>query len=323
LSSKISYPLSSQLKAELLVPKTEQIENTKRILILICAYNEEKSLPTLLASLKAQDVLVVDDGSADSSARIATQYGANVLSHKDRLGKAVSLSDGIAYALQNSYQIILEIGADAVPKDDSVSRLLGALESSDVGGASCKQIPIGNNSLAYNIDELIWALLAEGKGLQMAIYGTSHLGAVMYAFKPDLVDSVEGSINDDEKVGLSVKMKGYKTIFVENAIVYFDSSSCVGHILQRRQRMYFGHMKYNRSTAPSMQIKTSVIALFRAVCKKPSRLIWSLPALALDSYARLMAWKDVRHNDSSKKYSRWVTTYAKDNSLVIRSSARR
>jgi glycosyltransferase involved in cell wall biosynthesis len=290
-------------------------------LILICAYNEERTLPSLLGAVKGKQVLLIDDGSEDKTREIATNYGVTVISHEKRLGKAISLADGISYALQNSYGTIVEIDGDSVPKSGTIQKVLDRLsKEKNVGAVTCRQVPIGAYTLAYHLDELIWAILTEGKRVQMRTFGSCHLGSVLVAFRTELVDSVEGSVNDDEQVGISIEKKGYRIAFEDKALVYFDASSCLGHILERRRRMYFGHMKFAKSTAPSMNIRTSTIATLRALSEDKRRSVWVLPTIALDLFARFLAWKDVRRPDKSKKYSRWVTTYAKDNSLVIRNS---
>lgn len=291
-----------------------------RVLIIICAYNEEKSLAHTIDSLRGEDILVIDDGSTDETRNVAISHGVAIISHESRRGKAASFADGIAYALQNSYEIVVDVGADAVAEAGSLNKMLRHFRRPEVGGVSCTQIPVGVPNVAYHIDELVWAMLAEGKKLQMASIGSSHLGAVFFAFRPDLVDAVTGSINDDEKAGLSIKEKGYKIVFEERAKVYFDASSCVRHIVQRRKRMYYGHMKFDESMAPSMQPSTSLLALAKTLLRSPRRLTWLPPALLLDFYSRVTAWKDIRNTDASERYTRWVTTYAKNNTVVVRNS---
>ena len=106
----------------------------------------------------------------------------------------------------------------------------------------------------------------------MERYGTSHLGAVMFGFKPALVDSVEGSVNDDEQVGISIQEKGYGIHFAEDAIVSFDASStALGHVFERRKRMYYGHMKFSESTAPSMQVSTSAAGAVQGSHRTPEK----------------------------------------------------
>ncbi|HYB02913.1 MAG TPA: glycosyltransferase [Nitrososphaerales archaeon] len=302
--------------------KSQKKTRSKKLLILICAFNEEDSLPILLDRLgNGRDILVIDDGSVDRTRIVATRFRANVLVHEERLGKAASLADGISYALQNSYEYVIEIGADAIPQEGAIEKILERLDKDTVGAVSCKQIPVGRGSVASRMDDLIWGVLAEGKKHQMRASGTSHLGAVMFGFRPKLVDSVEGSVNDDEEVGISIKKKGYRIEFRDDVVAFFDASSTIGHIFERRKRMYYGHMRFAGSSAPSMEMSTSSVALTKTVLSNPKRIVWVLPTLILDIRARLLAWRDSRDPNKSKSYLRWVTTYAKDNSLVIRNSS--
>ena len=124
---------------------------------------------------------------------------------------------------------------DAIPQQGTLQRVLNLLERNDVGGVSCRQVPIGRPDLAYYVDELIWSILAKGKKIQMERYGSSHLGAVMFGFKPALVDSVEGYVNDDEQVGISIQEKGYTIYFAEDAIVSFDASSALDMYLKEER----------------------------------------------------------------------------------------
>lgn len=293
------------------------------MLVVICAHNEVGSLPYLVHQLSHREILVIDDGSTDGTGRAAELAGAQVLRHSERLGKSASLAQAITYALEHGYGTIVEVGADAVPVEGALENLLELLEPPDVGGVSVLQIPVGPPNLAYRLDELIWSVLANGKRMQMARYRDSHLGGVMFAFKPGCVSSVNGSVNDDEHVGECIKMNGFRTIFTQNSQVFFDASSSIGHILERRRRMYFGHMMFQKSTAPSMDTAVAAPAFVKSLLEKPSRLAAALPALALEIVARLEAWRDSRSPKAKQEYARWVTTFAKNNSLLIRNRASR
>lgn len=89
------------------------------ISVIIPAYNEEKYLPKTLESLKKLDrkpdeVIVIDGGSTDATARIAKEHGAIVLTVEHR---------GIGYArnkglLKASCDLVAFTDADTiVPKD--------------------------------------------------------------------------------------------------------------------------------------------------------------------------------------------------------------
>ena len=98
-------------------------------------------------------------------------------------------------------EIVVDVGADALPDEGSIGRLVRWLDLPDVGGASAKQIPLPAGSLvAYHIDDVIWGTLACGKEYQMRRARDSYIGAVMFAFKAGQIDFTWGT-NDDEAVG--------------------------------------------------------------------------------------------------------------------------
>ena len=59
-----------------------------KITVGIPAYNEEKSIAKIIVSLKkvADQILVCNDGSTDSTAEIAESLGAIVINHHKNLG---------------------------------------------------------------------------------------------------------------------------------------------------------------------------------------------------------------------------------------------
>src|SRR5579872_4011567 len=132
--------------------RPSKLRNIK-VLILISAYNESKLLPNLLTMLRGRDILLIDDGSTDDTRQIGKKFDVNMLIHDERMGQAASLDDGISYAVENNYDVVVKIDADAVPGTGSVDELIKALDRPQVGGASCRQVPIGPTSVAYFIDE--------------------------------------------------------------------------------------------------------------------------------------------------------------------------
>ena len=75
--------------------------------IVIPAYNEAKRLPATLAAVKAylaatswefSEIVVVNDGSRDSTAKIALQAGARVLQNPGNRGKGYSVRNGMLEA---------------------------------------------------------------------------------------------------------------------------------------------------------------------------------------------------------------------------------
>jgi glycosyltransferase involved in cell wall biosynthesis len=88
------------------------------ISIIVPALNEEKNIQNtveLIAKVMSNskflpfEILVVDDGSNDQTAKLAKNSGAKVISHPHNIGYGRSLKDGIAAA---KYSAIIIIDAD-------------------------------------------------------------------------------------------------------------------------------------------------------------------------------------------------------------------
>lgn len=98
------------------------------MLAVIPAYNEAECLPAVLAAIpKGIDVLVVDDGSTDSTAIAACKGGAEVISHPGNLGQGEALLTGFRLALKRNYSVIIELDADGQHDPADMSKLVTKL----------------------------------------------------------------------------------------------------------------------------------------------------------------------------------------------------
>ena len=94
--------------------------------IVVPAYNEAQILAEVLRELLEYDssyhVVVVDDGSSDSTAGVAGGFGVHVLSHPVNLGQGAAIATGIKYALRQGAEVIVTFDADGqmCPADISV-----------------------------------------------------------------------------------------------------------------------------------------------------------------------------------------------------------
>ncbi|TET78680.1 glycosyltransferase family 2 protein [candidate division TA06 bacterium] len=81
---------------------------------LIPAYNEEKNLPHLLSRLPCEkkNIIVVDDGSNDSTAAVAAKCGVTVLRQEKNLGKGAAQRRGFEYLKDEPYDGVITIDAD-------------------------------------------------------------------------------------------------------------------------------------------------------------------------------------------------------------------
>ena len=98
------------------------------LLVVIPAFNEEKSLSNVIRDVRSQipqaSILVVDDGSQDSTADVAKSEGVSVVSLPFNVGVGGALRVGFLYAHRNSFSQVLQIDADGQHKASEANLLL-------------------------------------------------------------------------------------------------------------------------------------------------------------------------------------------------------
>jgi len=106
----------------------------KKIFAIIPAYNEEKQINSVINKTKkyVDEVIVVDDGSKDSTGEIAKKSNAIVLRHLVNLGKGAALKTGCDYAVKNKAGIIIAVDADAQHDPKEIPNFLEKIKKYDV-----------------------------------------------------------------------------------------------------------------------------------------------------------------------------------------------
>jgi glycosyltransferase involved in cell wall biosynthesis len=107
----------------------------KKVLVIIPAYNEERSVGKVVEEVKIQlpraDVLVVNDGSTDLTSEIAKSKGATALDLPFNLGIGGAMQAGYQYASQRAYDIAVQVDADGQHDPKEVLKLLRLLETKE------------------------------------------------------------------------------------------------------------------------------------------------------------------------------------------------
>lgn len=115
-----------------------------RLTIVVPAYNEAASIADTIRSLQAQTVsvgsiLVVDDGSTDDTAAIATRCGVRVLTPPRGTGSKAGAQN---FALERiRTEFTMAIDADTTLAPDAIEKLLAAFGEDDVAAACGFVIP--------------------------------------------------------------------------------------------------------------------------------------------------------------------------------------
>jgi dolichol-phosphate mannosyltransferase len=132
--------------------------------VVLPAYNEERSLPQLLKHITESMVeagapyriLVVDDGSSDSTARIAEEYARSVplvlLRHPVNMGLGATIRDGLLKAIElaDPQDVIVTMDADNSHNPNLIPRMSRLIrEGSDVVIASRYQRGSSIHGVSY------------------------------------------------------------------------------------------------------------------------------------------------------------------------------
>lgn len=99
-----------------------------KILVIIPAYNEEKNIVNVVNNLKDKcknvDYVIINDCSKDSTEQILKQKGYNYISLPVNLGIGGGVQTGYRYAVENDYDIAIQIDGDGQHDPEYIERLI-------------------------------------------------------------------------------------------------------------------------------------------------------------------------------------------------------
>jgi glycosyltransferase involved in cell wall biosynthesis len=99
-----------------------------KTLVIVPAYNEEASLPGVIRDLgehvPSAEIVVVNDGSHDATAKVARTLGIKVLDLPFNLGIGGAMQAGYLYAERNGYDIAVQFDGDGQHLAGEIKKLL-------------------------------------------------------------------------------------------------------------------------------------------------------------------------------------------------------
>ncbi|WP_426592754.1 glycosyltransferase family 2 protein [Cellulomonas sp. McL0617] len=110
--------------------------SVQRVLVVLPAWNEDQSLPAVLDEIREHlpdvGVLVVNDGSADATSAVARRHGVPVLDLPFNLGVGGAMRAGFRYAIEQRYDVVVQVDADGQHDPRDVPRIVERLADADV-----------------------------------------------------------------------------------------------------------------------------------------------------------------------------------------------
>ncbi len=103
-------------------------------LVVIPTYNEAESIGQILSALKPLDcdVLVIDDGSPDGTAKIVRELGVEVIERSSKLGLGSAYRMGFSIAIDRDYTYIIQMDADGSHQVSDLEKMMDWIGSADV-----------------------------------------------------------------------------------------------------------------------------------------------------------------------------------------------
>ena len=99
-----------------------------KCLVIIPAYNEEENIVRVVENLKNNypmyDYIVINDGSADGTARICRERGHELVDLPVNLGLAGAFQTGLKYAYRKGYDYAIQFDADGQHRPEFIGPML-------------------------------------------------------------------------------------------------------------------------------------------------------------------------------------------------------
>lgn len=212
------------------------MRKTKRWLAALPVFNEEKYLDDVLTEVTkyAENILVVNDGSTDGTARLLEKWPSlQVVHHALNLGYGGALKTAFQFAIEHGYDFLVTLDCDGQHQPQRIPRFVAACADADIvsGSRYLKKYagdstpPSGrlliNRTITKEINELLGLCLTD------AFCGFK-------AYRVDalkLLDIQENGYAMPLELWVQSAMRGLKIIEVPVPLIYLDFNRSFGGAL--------------------------------------------------------------------------------------------
>ncbi|MFI9171613.1 polysaccharide deacetylase family protein [Streptomyces lincolnensis] len=224
---------------------------TEPVSVLVPAYNEAKCIENTVRSLIAGEhpveVIVIDDGSSDGTARIVENLalpGVRVVRQLNA-GKPAALNRGVANA---RYELVVMMDGDTVFEPSTVRELVQPFGDPRVGA-------VAGNAKVGNKDTLIGAWqhieYVMGFNLDRRMYDVLQcmptIPGAVGAFRRTALERVGGMSDDtlaeDTDITMAIHRDGWRVVYAEKARAWTEAPESVQQLWSQRYRWSYGTMQ--------------------------------------------------------------------------------
>ncbi|MFF7703734.1 bifunctional polysaccharide deacetylase/glycosyltransferase family 2 protein [Streptomyces lydicus] len=222
------------------------------VTVLVPAYNEEAGIESTIRSLLASthqqlQIVVIDDGSTDGTADIATWIDdprVEVI-RQPNAGKAAALNTGLAHA---RYEFVVMVDADTVFEPDAIHRLVQPLAHPAVGAVS-GNTKVGNRRRLlgrWQHLEYVFGFNLDRRMFEVLECMPTVPGAIG-AFRRDALMGVGGvsedTLAEDTDLTMALWQAGWRVVYEESAIAWTEVPTSLRQLWRQRYRWCYGTLQ--------------------------------------------------------------------------------
>lgn len=220
------------------------------ISVVIPAYNEERNIGKCIESLLDSDypkekleIIVVDDGSSDRTAEIASSYKGVRVFRKPNSGKADSLNYGIKKA---KGEIIATLDADSHITKKAIKRML-PLFSDDAKAVTAAVLVDNPKNIIEQLQEVEYVFTIFSRKVLEAIDAIHVTPGPFSMFRREVFEQIGGfdrnNILEDQEIAMRMQKHNFRIRASTDAIVYTKVPENMKQLLKQRTRWHRGGLR--------------------------------------------------------------------------------
>jgi biofilm PGA synthesis N-glycosyltransferase PgaC len=268
-----------------------------KILVGICAYNEEHNIGKLLQNLLTEQdlpltykILVVCSGCTDRTPLIVEEFcrkdsRLELALEEFRMGKARALNK-IFRKAKVSADILVLVNADALPEKGTIESLVCKLKNEGAGAVFARPVPLNEaRGVSYGISHVVWKLHH-----RISFYKTPKLSGELCAILVDCLKEIpEDTATDEPFIELFIRNQGYRILYSPSTMVHIRCPTSIMDLFKQRKRIWIGHLQIRKMTGFVVPTSSITNTLWSVSTLKASEIPFALIGAFLEGLAYLAA----------------------------------
>ena len=193
------------------------------IFLVIPAFNEEGRIEGVLDDIgkTGLPIIVIDDGSRDSTYEVVSRFKLTLLRHKINLGKGAAIKTGMAAAFSMGAEAIIMMDSDGQHKSSDISKFIEKIESEkyDIIFGS-RNLSMGVSLVRFLGNKMASAIIALLFGIYVSDPICGFRSITKKAYQKMKLDSVGYDI--ETEMVIKTKREGLRYCEIPVETIYYD-----------------------------------------------------------------------------------------------------